>query len=149
MSIPRRALLACAIAFPLASAASAAPDCDGGTIVSLRLSATRLRLVGTITRAGAHHDTLLSGATPFHFELTDADDPGTVLYAVSIPADRFVTSGSQTSYDRQGTFPGSVILRDWKKQSDTVKVSIRVSEPIAGASVGRDLRAGSAPRRGW
>ncbi len=143
MSIPRRALLALAIAFPLASAASAAPDCDGGAIVSLRLSATRLRLVGTITRAGADHNTLLGG-NPFHFELADADDPATVIYAVTIPADRFTSSATQTTYDRQGAFPGRVILRDWAKQSDTVKVTIRVAEPIPGASVGRDLRAAFA-----
>ncbi|MGH7895295.1 MAG: hypothetical protein ACREQL_11550, partial [Candidatus Binatia bacterium] len=125
----------------VASAASAGPDCDGGTIRSLRLSPTRLRLAGTITRPGAHHATLLAGAVPFHVELVAADDPSTVLYAVDIPADRFVTRGTHTKYDRLGAFPGKVDLRDSKKQADTVMVSVRVAAPITGVGVSRDLRA--------
>src|SRR6185369_2586637 len=141
MTSLRRVLIVFAVLLPLASTASAAPDCDGGSIRSLRLSATRLRLNGTITRAGVHHDTLLTGTTPFHFELADADDPATVLYAVTIPADQFVTRGNRTFYDRLGAFPGRVVLRDSNKQSDTVMVSIRVAGSIAGTGSARKARA--------
>jgi hypothetical protein len=136
-----RYLLVVLAALALASPASAAPDCDGGSIRSLRVTATRLRLSGTITRAGAHHDTLVGAAEPFHFELVDADDPGTVLYSVDIPADQFATKGTRTSYDRSGTFPGRVVLKDSTKQSDTVMVSLRVAASVAGTGVGRQVRA--------
>jgi len=135
------AALVFAVLLALASAASAAPDCDGGTIRSLSLSATKLRLAGTISRPGAHHDTLLGGTDPFHVELTDANDPATILYVVDIPADRFVTRRKRTVYDGLGSFPGSVVLRDSKKQSDTVTVSLRVDASIAGTDAGRDVRA--------
>jgi hypothetical protein len=125
----------------LAAPASAARDCDGGTVRSLRVSPTRLRIEGTITRPGARHDTVLVGAASFDFELAAADDPATVLHAFSIPAERFQTRGTHTKYDRLGPFPGRVTLRNSKKQSDTVVVAIRVGAPIAGTGVDRDLRA--------
>ena len=120
--------------------AAAGPDCDGGSVRSLRVSPTRLRFEGTITRPGVHHHTLLAGGAAFSFELAAADDPATVLYAASIPATQFVTRGSHTKYDRLGTFPGRVTLRDSKKQADTVVVSIRVAASIAGTGIDRDLR---------
>ena len=136
-----RALVALGLFPLLAGPAWGAPDCDGGTIRTLRLTATRLRLDGTITRPGAHHATLLDGATPFHFELTDADDPATVLYQATIPADRFRTRQGQTAYDGQDAFHGRIIFRDSTQQADTVRVSIRVAAPIAGSKVGRATRA--------
>jgi hypothetical protein len=136
-----RCLLPLLAVLVVASTASAAPDCDGGAIRSLRVSATRLRISGTITRPGAHHDTLVGATDPFHFELVDADDPSTVLYEVDIPADQFATRGTRTSYNRLGTFPGRVVLKDSKKQSDTVMVTIRVAAAVVGTDVGRNLRA--------
>jgi hypothetical protein len=136
----RRRLPIVAALLCLVTTASAAPDCDGGSLRSLRVSPTRLRLAGTITRPGAHHDTLLGGE-PFQLELADADDPATILYAVTIPADRFATRGSHTRYDGLGTFPGRIVLRDSRKQADTVMVSLRVAAAIAGTGAGRDVRA--------
>ncbi len=140
MSNLRRTVAVLAFLLPLASAAWAAPDCDGGSLLGLRLTATGLRLDGTISRPGVHHGTLL-GTNAFHFELSAADDPATILYAATIPADRFMTRGSYTLYDRLGSFSGQVILRDSNKQSDTVIVSIRVAASIVGADVARDVRA--------
>ena len=120
--------------------AAAGPDCDGGSVRSLRVSPTRLRFEGTITRPGAQHGTLVPPGSSFHFELTAADDP-TILYAVTIPAGQFVTKGTHTKYDRLGAFPGRVSLRNSKKQSDTVVVSLRVADSVVGAGIGRDLRA--------
>ena len=141
MHLARSLALALGLILALTSVGSAEADCDGGAIQVLRVSATRLRLTGTVTRPGARHTTLLAGGAPFTFELADADDPGTILYAVTIPADRFVTKGTRTVYDRAGAFPGHVILRDSRKQADTVVVSIRVAAPIAGTGTGRSVRA--------
>ena len=139
MPIMRLAIaLACLVT--LGSRAVAAPDCNGGAVRSLRVSATRLRLSGTITRPGAHHNTLVGGA-PFHFAIVDADDPATVLYEATIPAAHFATHASHTSYDGLDAFPGRVTLRDSKRQYDTVMVTIRVAAPIAGTNVAHDLRA--------
>lgn len=138
---PLRALVALALLASLAAPAAGAPDCDGGTVRSLRVSPTRLRFEGTLTRPGVRHDTVLGGAASFDFALTTADDPATVLYAFSIPAGQLVTKGSHTRYDRLGTFPGRVTFRSSKKQRDTVVVAVRVAAPIAGATVGRALRA--------
>lgn len=136
----RRALLALALVPVLASRVVAAPDCDGGTVRSLRVSPTRLRLEGTITRPGASHATLLAGDS-LTLDLADADDPSTILYTATIPGDRFTTRGSHTTYDRLGTFPGRITLRDSTKQADTVVVSVRVAASVAGVGVQRDLRA--------
>ena len=139
MHMPRPLLALASLAL-LVTPASAARDCDGGIIRSLRVSPTRLRIEGSITRPGVQHGTLLAGAPSFDFQLTDADDPATVLYAFSIPAGQFVTRGKHTKYDRLGDFPGRVTFRNSKKQSDTVVVAIRVATPIAGVGVDRDLR---------
>ncbi len=139
MSIIRRAALAVALLPLLASPSAAAPDADGGTIRSLRLSPTRLRLEGTITRPGATHATLLGG-TQLGFAVADANDLGSVLFTASIPAANFTTRGTHTTYDRLGTFPGRVTLRNSKKQADTVVVSIRVAASVVGVGVQRDLR---------
>lgn len=140
MSRSHPLLIASAVSVFLTSAASAAPDCDGGAIRSLRLGAAKLRLTATITRPGARHDTLLGGS-PLLIEIFDANDPATVLYSAAIPAERFVTLANRTEYDGQGSFSGRVVLRDWKRQGDTVTISVRAEASIAGASAGRDLRA--------
>src|SRR4030095_10143898 len=112
---------------------------DGGTIRSLRVSPTRLRLEGTITRPGASPDTPL-GATRLGFVVADANDPASILFTESIPADHFTTRGTHTTYDRLGTFPGRVTLRHSKKQAGTVVVSIRVAAAVVGVGMQRDLR---------
>jgi hypothetical protein len=139
MSNFRRAALAIALVPLLGSAAAAAPDSDGGAIRSLRLSPTRLRLEGSITRPGATHDTLLGG-NQLSFVVADANDPGSILYTASIPGDRFTTRGTHTTYDRLGTFPGRVTLRNSKKQADTVVISVRVAAAVVGVGIQRDLR---------
>jgi hypothetical protein len=141
MSHVARIVVALALSLLAGSSALAAPDCDGGTIRSLKLSPTRLRLEGTISRAGATHATLLAGGNPFTVELAAADDPSSILYSTSIPAEHFVTKGSHTVYDRLGTFPGRVTLRNSKKQADTVVVSVRVAASVAGTGTERNLRA--------
>src|SRR5262245_15288513 len=90
-----RTFVAVLVLLGVATAASAARDWDGGAIRSLRVSAARLRISGTITRAGVHHDSLVGASAPFHFELVDADDASTVLYEVDIPADQFATRGTR------------------------------------------------------
>jgi hypothetical protein len=140
MSIIRRVALAVALLPLLASRGVAAPDCDGGTIRSLRLSPTRLRVEGTITRPGATHATFLGG-DPFTVEIADSNDPATLLYTATIPGDRFTTKGSRTTYDRLGTFPGRITLRSSTKQADTVVVSVRVAASVVGVGTQRDLRA--------
>src|SRR5262245_61716236 len=141
MRTPRTAVVALAMVLSSAVPAAAAPDCDGGSVRSLRVSPTRLRFEGSFTRPEVQHSTLLTGGASFHFELTSADDPATVLYAVTIPATEFVTRGNRTKYNGLGTFSGRISLRNSKKQSDTVVVSLRVADTIVGAGVDRDLRA--------
>jgi hypothetical protein len=140
MSIIRRSALAIALLPLLATRGAAAPDCDGGTIRSLRLSPTRLRVEGTITRPGASHATLLAG-NAFTVAIADANDPASILFTATIPGDRFTTRGSHTTYDRLGAFPGRVTLRNSNKQADTVVVSVRVAAAVVGVGMQRNLRA--------
>jgi hypothetical protein len=139
MRVITHGLLVLSLLLLSAGAAVAAPDCDGGAVRSLRVSRSGLRFEGSITRKGAHHDTLLGGAD-FTFTLADGDDPSAELYTVTIPAARFVTRGSHTRYDRAGAFPGRVSLRNSKTQQDTVVVSVRVVAPI-GVGNDQNLRA--------
>jgi hypothetical protein len=140
MRVITHGLLALSLLLVPAGAALAAPDCDGGAVRSLRVSPSRLRFEGSITRKGAHHDTLLGGAD-FTFTLAAGDDPSQVLFTVTVPAAQFATRGRHTKYDRTGSFPGKISLRDSTKQQDTVVVSVRVAAPIAGVGVDRNLRA--------
>ena len=139
MRVITHGLLALSLLLVPAGVAVAAPDCDGGAVRSLRVTASGLRFEGSITRNGAHHATLLGG-DDFSVTLTSADDPSQVLYTASIPAARFVTRGRHTKYDRTGSFPGRITLHDSTKQQDTVVVSVRVVAPTAGAGIGRNLR---------
>src|SRR4029453_12233776 len=72
--------------------------------------------------------------------VADANDPASILFTESIPADHFTTRGTHTTYDRLGTFPGRVTLRNSKKQADTVVVSVRVAAAVVGVGIQRDLR---------
>ena len=132
-----RGVLALALLLP--AAVSAAPDCDGGTMLKLRADAGRVAFQGTVTRAGLTHANFLAGGD-LHFRIVRAD--GGDFYTVDIPAAHFVTHGSQTTYDHGDTFQGDVILKKAPGQADTVRITIRsakgagAAEPLTG-----DMRA--------
>ena len=127
MSIARHVTLAALVVLSFPLRGLAAPDCDGGTVGKLRIFGGRVRFAGTVTQRGATHATLV-GAGPFQLRIVDQTDDSEV-YAVDVPADRFVSGPHATVYDGQGTFEGSLKLRDDSRQADTVKIVFRAPDP--------------------
>ena len=107
-----RASLVLALVVP--AAVSAAPDCDGGTVLKLRAETGRVSFQGTVTRAGLTHANFTSSGD-LHFRVVRGD--GSDLYTVDIAAAHFVTSASQTTYDHGDTFQGDVTLRKADRKS--------------------------------
>src|SRR2546426_11638815 len=105
MLVLQRAAVAVILTLFLPVPVLAAPDCDGGTLGKLHVVGDRLRFAGTVTRRGATHATFVGGG-PFQLRIVDTlqDDE---VYAVDVPADRFMTRGRVTSYDHGGAFTGS------------------------------------------
>jgi hypothetical protein len=120
---------------------AAAPDCAGGTVLALRLRGDRVRFEGTVTRPGLTHATLVTAPGGLRLSIVDAND-GTVVYDVTIPAERFASVGGMTRYDGAGDFRGRVTLRDARRQADTVRLSLRTASAVlAGLDADRELRA--------
>jgi hypothetical protein len=135
------ALVVAALVLPSAFA-HAAPDCAGGTVRRLRLSAGKLRFDGSITRPGLTHDTLVADPDGLALDLVDANDPNTVLFSLTLPAERFVRKGNSTRYDHEGTLKGSLILQNARRQADTVEISLVVRDPaVTGIDADREVRA--------
>jgi hypothetical protein len=128
MKSPRHALAALLLVLA-PQLALAAADCGGGSISRMTLVGNRLRFEATVTRAGLTHASLVVGAPGLRLQLVASAD-GTVLHTIDVPPERFVTRGSSTKYDHAGSFNGRIILRDARRQHDTVRIV--VSEPAAG-----------------
>jgi hypothetical protein len=109
--------------------ASAAPDCAGGTLVRVRAKPGRLRIDARVTRAGLAHAALQSSGLALR--LVAPDDPGTTLWSLALPPERFASHGKTTVYDGQGTFDGRVLGRDWPRQADTVRLVVVDRDPPA------------------
>src|SRR5262245_36697344 len=134
----RRSPLALVVLILLAVRAYAA-DCAGGAVRSMRVAPGRVSFSSTVTRAGLTHATAPAGGLTLTLE--DADD-GTPLYTLAIPAERFVTRGRATKYDRTGAFTGTVRLDDVKGQADTVRIEVRDPGAMTtGTLADRSLRA--------
>ena len=71
--------------------AMAAPDCAGGTLVRLAVRGGHMRLDATVTRAGLEAAALVGAG--LRLRLVEASDPGTALWDVSLPAERFEAVG--------------------------------------------------------
>jgi hypothetical protein len=130
MPSPRHLLVALLLA-AAPRLAVAAPDCAGGAIARMTLAGDRLRFEVTVTRPGLTHGDLVAGAPGLRLTLVSADD-GAVLHAIEVPPERFVTRARSTRYDHAGTFVGRIIVRDTRRQRDTVRIF--VNEPAAGTS---------------
>ena len=127
MPSPRHVLAALLALAP--QLALAAADCGGGSISRMTLAGGRLRFEATVTRAGLTHASLVAGAPGLRLRLVAAAD-GSVLHTIDVPPDRFVTRSGATKYDHGGSFQGRIILRNARRQHDTVR--ILVTEPAAG-----------------
>ncbi len=116
----------------LAACAGTAPvhaaDCDGGTVRSARLAPGKVRFRGSVTRPGLTPAGLVAAGLDLALETADG---ATVVYHLQLPAERFVTRGRTTKYDRQGTLNGTVRLRPLAGQVDTVAIDVR--DAAAGA----------------
>ena len=135
------AIFATASVLALPLAATAAPDCDGGRVYSLRLRPDRIRFHASLTRRGVTHDTLVTAPGGLRLEIFDADDPAVVLYSTTIPADRFAPHGQATRYIGGGAFHGTITLRNSRRQRDTVRLSVHaVDAAVTGLGGPRDLR---------
>src|SRR5881227_2512117 len=135
------AIFATASVLALPLAATAAPDCDGGRVYSLRLRPDRIRFHASLTRRGVTHDTLVTAPGGLRLEIFDADDPAVVLYSTTIPADRFAPHGQATRYTGGGAFHGAITLRNSRRQRDTVRLSVHaVDAAVTGLGGPRDLR---------
>src|SRR5262249_25639868 len=86
-------------------------------------------------RRGVTPSTLLTGTGAFGLDVVDAAD-SRVLYTVQVPADRFVSHGRTTKYDRAGDFQGRIAFKASHRQADTVPVSVRAPNALLGDSSG-------------
>src|SRR5262245_30014412 len=101
MPIARAVTLVVLLLLSVPRSGLAAPDCDGGTVGRLRIAAGRVRFDGTVTRRGVTPGTFVGGG-PFDLRIIDTANASEV-YAVQVPAERFVTAGNVTTYDHGGT----------------------------------------------
>jgi hypothetical protein len=85
-----------------------------------------VRYVGTVTAPAATHDTLVTDPGGFSLQIVDAEDPTTVFFTTSLPANRFSSTSRLTQYDGAGSVIGRIRLRNRPQQADTVKISARV-----------------------
>lgn len=124
----------------LPALAHAAPDCAGATVRRLRVAPDRVRFDGAVTRPGLTPAALASDGVTL--DLVDANDPGTVLFSLTVPADRFVTSGGTTRYDHLGDLHGSLVLRAARRQADTVEIALVArGVMVAGTDAAHEVRA--------
>src|SRR5437763_1091353 len=107
------AIFATASVLALPLAATAAPDCDGGRVYSLRLRPDRIRFHASLTRRGVTHDTLVTAPGGLRLEIFDADDPAAVLYSTTIPSDRFAPRRRATSSSRSAASCHTPRLASW------------------------------------
>lgn len=101
---------------------SHAADCSGGGLRAVAITPGKARLQATVTRAGLTPAAFVAGGVDLVLE--DADD-GTVVYQLHLPAERFVTRGKSTKYDRRGTLAGTLRIRQQSGQADTIVLDLR------------------------
>jgi hypothetical protein len=137
----------------LPAIAGAAPDCDGGSIRLLRIAGVTdglspflgdgvdaaapgvqaagtprgIQFKGTVTRAGATHASLVAAPPGLTLAVVNADG-GVPLYTVTIPPERFVSGARATRYDGAGAFHGRVVLRNSRRQRDTVEIVVEATD---------------------
>ena len=120
------ALTALSLAALLVAASPArAGDCFGGSADLIRLRPGGLRFAGSITAPGASHENVV-GPGGLGIRVYDAEDLGHSFLDVVIPAERFITTRQGTRYDGNGSFPGTVKLRNRLDQADTVSVLVQL-----------------------
>jgi len=123
---PFRAL--CVLLVALASPAAAA-DCRGGSVLAVRLVGDRVRFDGTVTQPQVSHASFASAG--LHLEIADVAN-GSVLYAVDVPGERFVTRGRITRYDGAGAFRGTILLKKAPEQGNTIRIVLRATKASLG-----------------
>ena len=121
--LPLVGLAAAALVGP---GASQAADCWGGTARRFSVGQKSALFLGTVTRPGASHASLIESPGDFGLRIVDVNDAGRVLLDVQVPAERFETTAGRTRYDGAGSFDGTIVLRDRPQQADTVLIRVRV-----------------------
>jgi hypothetical protein len=99
-----------------------AADCSGGGLRAVDVTPGKARLQATVTRDGLTPAAFVASGVDLVLE--DADD-GTVVYRLQLPADRFVTRGKSTKYDRRGALHGTLRIRQLSGQADTIVLDLR------------------------
>jgi len=123
------------LALACAPGVAAAADCSGGSIGRLGVRADRVRFDGTVTLRGATHASLVAAPPGLHLTLFRADD-GSFRHEITVPPERFVTHGGVTRYDGTGSFHGRIVLRNARRQADTVRIRLTELDADASAIIG-------------